>query len=95
MSVETETVKRVARLACIKIDDDAAARMTGELNTILVFVEKLNEVDVSRVEPMTAVVAQPIKMRADVVTNGGIAEKVVANAPASEDNLFVVPKVIE
>ncbi|QGZ33647.1 Asp-tRNA(Asn)/Glu-tRNA(Gln) amidotransferase subunit GatC [Stappia indica] len=95
MSVDVDTVKRVAHLARVKVTDEEAGRMTGELNTILAFVEQLDEVNVDGVEPMTSVVHQEMKKRADVVTDGGYPEKVVANAPASDDNFFMVPKVVE
>jgi aspartyl-tRNA(Asn)/glutamyl-tRNA(Gln) amidotransferase subunit C len=95
MSVDTATVKRVARLARIAVSDTEAEALKGELNTILGFVEQLNEVDVAGVEPMTSVVAMTMKKRADVVTEGDIASEVVANAPAKEDTFFVVPKVVE
>lgn len=95
MSVDVDTVKRVAHLARIKVTDEEAGRMTGELNTILAFVEQLDEVNVDGVEPMTSVVHQEMKKRADVVSDGGYPEKVVANAPASDDNFFMVPKVVE
>ena len=95
MSVDIETVKRVARLARIAVTDDEAAHLEGELNTILGFVEQLNEVDVDGVEPMTSVTEMAMKKRADQVTNGGIADVVTANAPASEDHFFLVPKVVE
>jgi aspartyl-tRNA(Asn)/glutamyl-tRNA(Gln) amidotransferase subunit C len=95
MSVDIDTVKRVAHLARIKVSEDEAARMTGELNTILAFVEQLGEVDVSGVEPMTSVVHQQMKKRQDVVSDGGYPDKVVGNAPVSEDNFFMVPKVVE
>ncbi len=95
MSVDVDTVKRVAHLARIKVTDEEAGRMTGELNTILAFVEQLDEVNVEGVEPMTSVVHQQMKKRADVVSDGGYPEKVVANAPASDDNFFMVPKVVE
>jgi aspartyl-tRNA(Asn)/glutamyl-tRNA(Gln) amidotransferase subunit C len=95
MSVDIATVKRVARLARIAVSDVEAAALQGDLNTILGFVELLNEVDVSGVEPMTSVVAMDMKKRDDVVTAGGEAERIVANAPAKEGNFFVVPKVIE
>jgi aspartyl-tRNA(Asn)/glutamyl-tRNA(Gln) amidotransferase subunit C len=95
MSVDTATVKRVARLARIAVSDTEAEALKGELNTILGFVEQLNEVDVAGVEPMTSVVAMTMKKRADVVTEGDIAGEVVANAPAKEDTFFVVPKVVE
>ncbi|WP_349361295.1 Asp-tRNA(Asn)/Glu-tRNA(Gln) amidotransferase subunit GatC [Stappia sp.] len=95
MSVDIDTVKRVAHLARIKVTDEEAGKMTGELNTILAFVEQLDEVDVSGVEPMTSVVKQDMKKRADVVDDGGYPDRVVANAPASEDDFFMVPKVVE
>ena len=95
MSVDIATVKRVARLARIAVSEEDAERMTGELNTILGFVEQLNEVDVTGVEPMTSVIPMEMKKRQDVVTDGGKAEAVVANAPATDENFFLVPKVVE
>jgi aspartyl-tRNA(Asn)/glutamyl-tRNA(Gln) amidotransferase subunit C len=95
MSVDLATVKRVAHLARIAVTDEEAARMEGELNTILGFVEHLSEVDVDGVEPMTSVTPMAMKKRVDVVTDGSKAEDIVANAPESADNFFVVPKVVE
>ena len=95
MSVDLATVKRVAKLARIAVTEEEAAKMEGELNTILGFVEQLNEVDVSGVEPMTSVTPMEMKKRIDVVTDGDKAGDIVANAPASEDNFFLVPKVVE
>ena len=95
MSVDKDTVKRVARLARIAVSDEEAEALKGELNTILGFVEQLNEVDVTGVEPMTSVVAVDMKKRADEVTEQDQAAKIVANAPVSENNFFVVPKVVE
>ncbi|MEP3046201.1 MAG: Asp-tRNA(Asn)/Glu-tRNA(Gln) amidotransferase subunit GatC [Roseibium sp.] len=95
MSVDTETVKRVAHLARIKVSDEDATRMTGELNTILGFVEQLDEVNIDGVEPMTSVVEQTMKKRVDGVTDGNKANDITKNAPASEDNFFMVPKVVE
>lgn len=95
MSVDIDTVKRVARLARIKVSEDEAQRMTGELNGILGFVEQLDEVNIEGVEPMTSVVEQTMKKRADGVTDGGYPQDIVANAPATEDNFFMVPKVVE
>ncbi|MBX9450493.1 Asp-tRNA(Asn)/Glu-tRNA(Gln) amidotransferase subunit GatC [Neoaquamicrobium sediminum] len=95
MSVDIDTVKRVARLARIAVTEEEAGRMTGELNTILGFVEQLGEVDVSGVEPMTSVIPMEMKKREDRVTDGGKAADIVANAPATEDNFFLVPKVVE
>lgn len=95
MSVDLQTVKRVARLARLAVDDADAERMTGELNAILGFVEQLDEVDVEGVEPMTSVIPMTMRKREDRVTDGGKAEDIVANAPASEENYFLVPKVVE
>jgi len=95
MSVDISTVKRVAHLARIAVSEDDAERMTGELNAILGFVEQLNEVNVDGVEPMTSVTPMNMRLRDDKVTDGGIAAAVVANAPVTEDNFFVVPKVVE
>ena len=95
MSVDKETVKRVARLARIAVSDEEAEKLRGDLNTILGFVEQLNEVDVTGVEPMTAVVSMRMKQREDVVTDGDAADKVLANAPGGADAFFVVPKVVE
>lgn len=95
MSVDIDTVKRVARLARIAVTEEEAGRMTGELNTILGFVEQLGEVNVEGVEPMTSVIPMAMRKRQDGVTDGGKAADVVANAPATEDNFFLVPKVVE
>ncbi len=95
MSVDAETVRRIAHLARIAVADDEVEHLRGELNAILAFVEQLSEVDVEGVEPMTSVTPMAMKKRADVVTDGGDAEAVLQNAPASEGNYFVVPKVVE
>lgn len=95
MSVDLTTVKRVAHLARIALTEEEAARMEGELNTILGFVEQLSEVDVDGVEAMTSVTPMAMKKRDDVVTDGGKADDIVANAPETTDNFFMVPKVVE
>ena len=95
MSVDASTVRRIAHLARIAVNDDEIEHLQGELNAILAFVEQLNEVDVTGVEPMTSVTPMGMKKRADVVTDGGDADAILANAPAREDHYFVVPKVVE
>lgn len=95
MSVDVATVKRVARLARLAVTDDEAVRMTGELNGILGFVEQLSEVDVSGIEPMTSVIPMAMRMRKDEVNDGNMADRIVANAPMTEQNFFEVPKVVE
>jgi aspartyl-tRNA(Asn)/glutamyl-tRNA(Gln) amidotransferase subunit C len=95
MSVDLATVKRVAKLSRIAVSEEEAVRMVGELNGILGFVEQLNEVDVSGAEPMTSVVPVAMKKRQDLVTDGAKASDIVANAPASDENFFLVPKVVE
>ncbi|MDT3377497.1 Asp-tRNA(Asn)/Glu-tRNA(Gln) amidotransferase subunit GatC [Labrys portucalensis] len=95
MSVDAATVKRIARLARIAVTEEDVPHLQGELNAILDFVAQLDEVDVDGVEPMTSVTPMLMKKRQDVVTDGNIAAKIVANAPASEDNYFLVPKVVD
>lgn len=95
MSVDVATVKRVARLARLAVTEEEAVRMTGELNGILGFVEQLSEVNVDGVEPMTSVTPMKMKMRKDEVTDGNMADRIVANAPLTEQNFFEVPKVVE
>ncbi len=95
MSVDTATVRRVAKLARIAVTEEEVDAMQSELNAILGFVEQLGEVDVSGVEPMTSVIPMEMRKRQDVVTDGDKVEDIVANAPASEDHFFMVPKVVE
>ena len=95
MSVDLATVKRVARLARIAVSEDEAERMMGELNGILGFVEQLSEVNVEGVEVMTSVTPMAMKKRIDEITDGNKAADIVANAPVSDQNFFLVPKVIE
>lgn len=95
MEVDEATVRRIARLARIKITDEEAKGLEGELNGILNWVEQLGEVDTENVEPMTSVVPIKLKMRDDVVNDGEKADDVTANAPMSEDGFYVVPKVVE
>ncbi|NTF07294.1 Asp-tRNA(Asn)/Glu-tRNA(Gln) amidotransferase subunit GatC [Agrobacterium rubi] len=95
MSVDLATVKRVARLARIAVSEDEAEKMLGELNGILGFVEQLSEVNVDGVEPMTSVAPVAMKKRTDVVSDGSKAEDIVANAPNTDRNFFLVPKVVE
>ena len=95
MQVDEATVRRIARLARIKITDKEAAALKSELSGILEWVEQLNEVDVTGIEPMTSAVEMTLRRRADEVTDGEKADDVIANAPESDDHFFVVPKVIE
>jgi len=95
MSVDDKTVRRIAHLARIAVSDAEVPHLQGELNAILQFVEELNTVNVEGVEPMTSVTKMAMKKRQDVVSDGGFAAKVVANAPLSEDNYYMVPKVVE
>jgi aspartyl-tRNA(Asn)/glutamyl-tRNA(Gln) amidotransferase subunit C len=95
MSVDVPTVRRIAHLARIAVADAEVEHLRGEINTILAFVEQLSEVNVDGVEPMTSVTPMDLKKRKDVVTDGEIPDAVVKNAPATEDNFFLVPKVVE
>ena len=100
MSVDRETVVKIAKLARIAASDKEIDALVPELNNILGWVEQLGEVDVTGVEPMTAVIPNQLRLRDDVVnadplTGGNVRDKVLANAPVPEHGFFGVPKVIE
>ena len=95
MSVDAATVRRIAHLARIAVAESEIEHLRGELNAMLAFVEQLSEVDVTGVEPMTSVTPMAMKQRDDIVTDGEMAEDIVRNAPATEDDFFLVPKVVE
>jgi aspartyl-tRNA(Asn)/glutamyl-tRNA(Gln) amidotransferase subunit C len=95
MSVDLNEVRRIAHLARIGVSEAEALHLQGAINAILKFVEALETVDVDGVEPMSSVIPMCLPMRDDVVTDGEIAAKVLANAPLTEDGFFLVPKVIE
>lgn len=95
MSIDKDTVKKIANLSRIAITDAEADAFVPELNQILGWVDQLSEVDCSKVEPMTAVIPNKLRLREDVVTDGKIREKILANAPIDEHGFFAVPKVIE
>lgn len=95
MAIDAATVRKVAHLARIKTSEDRLEHLAGELNGILAWIEQLDEVDVQGVEPMTSNVSQPLRLRDDVVTDGGKVADVLSNAPKAADGFFVVPKVVE
>ena len=95
MQINEETVRKIAHLARVKVTQEEAKALEGELSAILTWVGELDEVDTDGVEPMTSAVETAMKMREDEVTDGGYAQRVTKNAPMSEDNFFVVPKVVE
>ena len=95
MSVDKNTVRKVARLARIAVPEERLEPLAGELNGILAWIEQLNEVNVDGVEAMTTPVAMKLPMREDVVTDGDIRDKILKNAPQAEHGFFAVPKVIE
>ena len=95
MSVDTATVRHIAKLARIAVSDAEVEALVPELNNILGWIEQLQEVDVTGIEPMTAVIPNTLRLREDVVTDGGIRERILANAPVAEHGFFAVPKVIE
>ncbi len=95
MSIDVETARRVAKLARIQVEDGDLAALAGELSNILGFMEQLNEVDVTGIEPMTSVTPMRLKRRADEVTEGDIQDKVLKNAPDAREGFFAVPKVVE
>jgi aspartyl-tRNA(Asn)/glutamyl-tRNA(Gln) amidotransferase subunit C len=95
MAIDAATVRKVAHLARIKTPEDRLEPLAQELNGILAWIEQLNEVDVAGIEPMTSNVAQPLRLRNDVVSDGDKVEDVLSNAPSSAEGFFVVPKVVE
>jgi aspartyl-tRNA(Asn)/glutamyl-tRNA(Gln) amidotransferase subunit C len=95
MSVDAATVRRIAHLARIAVADGEVEHLRAEINAILDFVEQLKEVNVEGVEPMTSVTPMKLRLRKDKVSDGGDPDKVLANAPQSEDGFFLVPKVVE
>jgi aspartyl-tRNA(Asn)/glutamyl-tRNA(Gln) amidotransferase subunit C len=95
MSVDVGTVRRIASLARVKVEDAQAEALVGELNNILSWVEQLGELDTEGVPPMTSVVEMELPLRADAVTDGGVAEDIVKNAPDPSGRFFTVPKVVE
>jgi aspartyl-tRNA(Asn)/glutamyl-tRNA(Gln) amidotransferase subunit C len=95
MSIDLKTAAHVAKLARIRVEEADLPALAGEFNTILGFIEQLNEVDVSSVEPMTSVTPMRLKRREDVVTAGDIQEKILKNAPDAREGFFAVPKVVE
>ena len=95
MSIDKETAAKVAKLARIRVEDDALPALAEEFNTILGFIEQLGEVDVEGVEPMTSVTPMRLKRREDKVTEGGMPEKILSNAPDAREGFFAVPKVVE
>ena len=95
MSVDADTVRRIAHLARIAVAENEIEHLKGELNAMLAFVEQLSSVKVEGVEPMTSVTPMTMKKRVDTVTDGSLATDIVKNAPMSEENFFLVPKVVE
>lgn len=95
MSVDAATVRRIAHLARIAVAENEVEHLRGEINNMLAFVEQLNEVSVDGVEPTASVEDMKLKMREDVVSDGDYPKRVLANAPASDDGFFQVPKVVE
>ena len=95
MSIDTATAAKVAKLARIRVEEDELPALAREFNTILGFIEQLNEVDVDGIEPMTSVTPMRLKRRDDVVTDGNQQDKVLSNAPDAREGFFAVPKVVE
>ena len=95
MSIDRDTAAKVAKLARIKVEEDQLDALAGEFNAVLGFIEQLNEVDVEGVEPMVSVTPMRLKRRQDVVTDGGMQDKILSNAPDAREGFFAVPKVVE
>ncbi|MCC6864042.1 MAG: Asp-tRNA(Asn)/Glu-tRNA(Gln) amidotransferase subunit GatC [Rhodobacteraceae bacterium] len=95
MSIDIETARRVAKLACIRVEEPDLQKLAEQLNDIVSFMKQLNEVDVTGIEPMTSVTPIQLKRRADVVTDGSVQTQILKNAPDAREGFFAVPKVVE
>jgi|TARA_R110002072_G_scaffold11668_3_gene52295 aspartyl-tRNA(Asn)/glutamyl-tRNA(Gln) amidotransferase subunit C len=95
MSVDKDTVRQIAKLARIRVEDTEAQALVGEMNNLLTWIEQLGELDTTSVPPMTSVVEVRVPLRQDQVTDGGYADQVIANAPDAVHDFYVVPKVVE
>lgn len=95
MSIDIETARRVAKLACIRVEEPDLQKLAEQLNDIVSFMKQLNEVDVTGIEPMTSVTPIQLKRRADVVTDGNVQAQILKNAPDAREGFFAVPKVVE
>ena len=95
MSLDPATIRRIARLSRLHVEEGDVTRLQGELNAILGWIEQLNEVDIEGIEPLAAGAQMAVRLRADVVTDGGDPETVLSNAPERAGNFYTVPKVVE
>ena len=95
MSIDLKTVKHISKLARISIDDEKANKLKGDLNNIFEFIEKLNELDTSKTEPLTSIAETTLKLRKDKIESKNIREDILKNSPEKNKDFFVVPKVVE
>ena len=95
MTIDLKTVKHISKLARISIDDEKAKKLTGDLNSIFEFIEKLNKLKTDKVEPLTSILNEPLRTRNDEINDGRIRDKILENSPQKNEQFFVVPKVIE
>jgi len=95
MTIDLKTIKHISKLSRISVDDEKAKKLTGDMNTIFDFIEKLNELDTNNVEPLTSVAETTLKLRADEVKSRNIKEQVLKNSPDENEDFFVVPRVVE
>ena len=94
MSIDKDTVKHISKLARISLDDKKIDSLTKDLSLIFKFIEQLNELNTDKVEPLSSILNEPLRLRSDEVTDGKIREKILANSPKKNEEFFVVPKVI-
>jgi len=95
MTIDLKTIKHISRLSCISLEDEKAQKLAGDLNSILKFIEKLNELKIEDVEPLTSIAETTLKFRTDEVKSENIREKILKNSPSDNEDFFVVPKVVE
>jgi aspartyl-tRNA(Asn)/glutamyl-tRNA(Gln) amidotransferase subunit C len=95
MTIDLKTIKHIAKLSRISVDDAKADKLAGDLNSIFDFIEKLNELNTDNVEPLTSVAETTLKLRADEVKSKNIKDKILKNSPNENEDFFVVPRVVE
>ena len=95
MTIDLKTVKHISKLSRISVDDKKASKLTGDLNSIFEFIEKLNELNTENIEPLTSIAETTLRFRTDVIKNSNIREKILKNSPDQNEDFFVVPKVVE
>ena len=95
MTIDLKTIKHIAKLSRISVDDEKAKKLAGDLNSIFDFIEKLNELKTDQIKPLTSIAETSLKLRNDEIKSQNMREEIIKNSPEKNKDYFVVPKVIE